>query len=78
MPHRTSGIVFYTKCIKERADHRVQTKRPKDNFSFKGKVKLSLCLTKHHAMKAYWSGGIAPRILDLGISGGEWSASRPG
>jgi hypothetical protein len=28
------------------------------------KVKLSLCLTKHHTMKAYWgSGGIAPRIL---------------
>jgi hypothetical protein len=27
----------------------------------------SLCLTKHHAMKMYWvSGGIAPRILDLG------------
>jgi hypothetical protein len=33
----------------------------------KGKVKLSLCLTKHHAMKTYWgSGGIAPRIIDLG------------
>jgi hypothetical protein len=33
----------------------------------KVKVKLSLCLTKHHAMKAYWgSAGIAPRILDLG------------
>jgi hypothetical protein len=33
----------------------------------KVKVKLSLCLTKHHVMKAYWgSGGIAPRILDLG------------
>jgi hypothetical protein len=32
----------------------------------KVKVKLSLCLTKHHAMKKYWgSGGIAPRILDL-------------
>jgi hypothetical protein len=31
------------------------------------KVKLSLCLTKHHAMKTYYrSGGIAPRILDLG------------
>jgi hypothetical protein len=31
------------------------------------KVNLSLCLNKHHAMKAYWgSGGIAPRILDLG------------
>jgi hypothetical protein len=28
------------------------------------KVKLSLCLTKHHAMKAYWgSRGIAPFIL---------------
>jgi hypothetical protein len=27
-------------------------------------VKLSLYLTKHHAMKAYWgSGGIAPLIL---------------
>jgi hypothetical protein len=31
------------------------------------KVKLSLCLTKHQAMKMYWgSRGIAPRILDLG------------
>jgi hypothetical protein len=28
------------------------------------KVKLLLCLTKHHAMKAYWgSGDIAPLIL---------------
>jgi hypothetical protein len=35
--------------------------------SIKVKVKLSLCLTKHHDMKTYWgSGGIAPRILDLG------------
>jgi hypothetical protein len=33
----------------------------------KVKVQLSLCWTKHHAMKAHWgSGGIAPRILDLG------------
>jgi hypothetical protein len=32
--------------------------------SFKVKVKLSLCLTKHYAMKKYWgSGDIAPRIL---------------
>jgi hypothetical protein len=31
------------------------------------KVKLSLCLTKHHPMKTYWgSRGIAPRILDIG------------
>jgi hypothetical protein len=40
---------------------------------------LSLCLTKHHAMKTYWgSGGIAPRILTLTLDGGEWSASRSG
>jgi hypothetical protein len=33
----------------------------------KVKLKLSLCLTKHHAVKTYWgSGGLAPRILDLG------------
>jgi hypothetical protein len=31
---------------------------------FLGIVVPVLCLTKHHAMKAYWgSGGIAPRIL---------------
>jgi hypothetical protein len=29
-------------------------------------------------MKEYWgSGGIAPRISDVGLDGGEWSASRP-
>jgi len=29
-------------------------------------VKLTLCFTKHHAMKAYWwSGSIAPHILRL-------------
>jgi hypothetical protein len=33
----------------------------------KVKVKLSLCLTKYHAMKTYWeNGGIDPHILDLG------------
>jgi hypothetical protein len=26
----------------------------------------------------WWSGGIVPRILDLGKHGGEWSASQPG
>jgi len=31
------------------------------------KVKFSLSVTKHHAMKAYWEGGrISPCILDLG------------
>jgi len=30
------------------------------------KVKLSLGLTKHHAMETYWgNGGIAPRIINL-------------
>jgi len=29
-------------------------------------------------MKTYWGGGAAPRILDFGLEGGEWSASRPG
>jgi len=34
----------------------------------KGKGKVALCLTKHHAMKTYCrSGGIAPHILDLGM-----------
>jgi hypothetical protein len=29
-------------------------------------------------MKAYWgSGGIAPRILNLALGGGKWSALRP-
>jgi hypothetical protein len=38
-----------------------------DGVKVKVKVNLSLYLTKHHAMKTYWrSGGIAPRILDLG------------
>jgi hypothetical protein len=44
--------------------HAVQLKH-RDNFTFHLKVKLSLCLTKHYAMKAYW-GSIASRILDLG------------
>jgi len=38
------------------------------HLNYKVKVKLSLCLPKHHAMKTYWgSWGIAPHILDLGI-----------
>jgi hypothetical protein len=38
----------------------------KKKVKVKIKVNLSLCVTKHHAMKMYWgSGGIAPHILDL-------------
>jgi len=39
------------------------------------KVKLSLCLTKHHDIKTYrGNGGIAPSIPDLGIRWG-WVVS---
>jgi hypothetical protein len=43
----------------------------------KGKVKLSLCLTKHYAMNTY--GGVVVQIhvlLPSALIGGEWSASR--
>jgi hypothetical protein len=37
------------------------------NIKARGKVVPVHFLTEHHAMKAYWwSGGIAPRILELG------------
>jgi hypothetical protein len=40
---------------------------------------LFLYLSKHHATKTYWgSGGIAPRILDLGARWNKLSASRDG
>jgi hypothetical protein len=43
------------------------------------KVKLSLCLTKHHAMKTYWGVEIQLHALLISaLDGGEWSASRPG
>jgi hypothetical protein len=44
-----------------------------------GKVKLSLCLTKYHAMKTYW--GVEVQLhafLISALDGGEWSASRTG
>jgi hypothetical protein len=49
-----------TGCVRETGDYNIS------NIVLV-KVKLSLCLTNHHAMKTYWgSGGIAARILDLG------------
>jgi hypothetical protein len=44
---------------------------------FKRKVKLSLCVTKHHAMKAYWRNSSTHSLISA-LDGGEWSASRPG
>jgi hypothetical protein len=43
------------------------------------KVKLSLSLTKHYAMKTY--GGVCVKIhglLTSALVAGEWSVSRPG
>jgi hypothetical protein len=40
------------------------------------KVKLSLCLTKHHAMKSYGSMEVQLHaFLTLAQGGSEWSAS---
>jgi hypothetical protein len=36
------------------------------NVIFRVKVRLSLCLTKRHAMKTYWGVETAPRIPNLG------------
>jgi hypothetical protein len=45
----------------------------------KVKVNLSLCLTKHHAMKAYWEWRYSStHSFTSTLYGGEWSASRPG
>jgi hypothetical protein len=42
------------------------------------KVKLPLCLTKHHAMKAYGEVKVwLHASLTSATDGGEWSASRP-
>jgi hypothetical protein len=44
----------------------------------KVKVRLSLCLTKHHSIKAYWWMEVyLHAFLALALDGGEWSASRP-
>jgi hypothetical protein len=41
------------------------------------KIKLSLCLTKHHAMKTYLGvEGQLHAFLTSALDGGEWSASR--
>jgi hypothetical protein len=42
-------------------------------------VKLSLCLTKHHAMKTYWGWRYSyTHSLTSALDGSEWSVSRPG
>jgi hypothetical protein len=46
----------------------------KTGFFLKVKVKLSLCITKHHTMKTYWDEGIGPCIFDLNTRR-RWVAS---
>jgi hypothetical protein len=42
-------------------------------------VKLSLCLTKHHAMKTFWGVEVwLHSFLTSAVDRGEWSASRLG
>jgi hypothetical protein len=54
--------------------------KPKSAITMvKAKVKLSLCLIKHHAVKMYWGvEGHLHTFLASALDGGEWSASRPG
>jgi hypothetical protein len=44
----------------------------------KVKVKLSLCYTKHHAIKTHGGGDIDYVFLITTLDGGEWSASLSG
>ena len=46
-------------------------------FNITVKVKLCLCIIKHHVMKAYGGVEIALQSLGLTIGIGEWSASCP-
>jgi len=40
---------------------------------------MSLCLTKHHAMKAYWGVEVQLHVfLTSALIGSEWSDSRSG
>jgi hypothetical protein len=70
VPGRDGDLYFptATRLVLESTHYPIQQVLGALSSELKVKVKLSLCLTKHDAMKAYYwgSGGIAPRILDLG------------
>jgi len=44
----------------------------------RNKVKLSLCLIKHLAIKSYWGVEVQFHALTSALKGYEWSALRPG
>jgi hypothetical protein len=65
-PGPSQSILWSWRCV-PRTVHNSFHNDSRHIFLSKVKVKLSLCLTKHHAMKTYWgSGDIALLILDLG------------
>jgi hypothetical protein len=75
------SIKFEFNLSKERAiaEQHESTLKTANNFILdrKGKVKLSLCLTKHHAKKMYW--GVEVQLhafLISALDGGGWSVSR--
>jgi hypothetical protein len=47
------------------------------NATCKVNIRLLLCLTRHHAVKAYGGMEIWFHILTSALNGGGWSASRP-
>jgi hypothetical protein len=50
-----------------------------NQFLVKVKVKVFLCLTKHHAMKTYWGVEVYfHAFLTSALDGDKWSGSRPG
>jgi hypothetical protein len=69
-PHPTLATpcrVAPSKCISFNVTFLRRERNATRYYNWTATVKLSLCLTKHQAMKTYWgSGGIAPHILDLG------------
>jgi hypothetical protein len=67
LPNEKLEYVRRHKNFKPQPAADIKCKRTRQSYGIKVKVKLSLCLIKYHAMKTNWgSGGIAPRILDLG------------
>jgi hypothetical protein len=58
---RTSSPLYSVPSVSRKTSFK---STPTSNVRPIKKVKLSLCLTKHHSMRTYWgSGGIAPCIL---------------
>jgi hypothetical protein len=78
---RGRGVVLKTSATnkKEKGKNRRERKEERKDIRVKEAVNLSLCLTKHYAIKTYW--GVEVQLhafLTSAIDGGVWSASHPG